>query len=337
MKKLSCRAILKEIKRKTEEEILVLEYTHSNDPYPVYQYPQPEETNYKGEVVKFTFGWARRQKKNMFMYRVIFDYIFYTMEGKKLKVSDGEIQTLFNTYFRRLEVVESFEHRDEFTTHLYAQAMEVLETENREAEEHKSQGFLRRLLDKDSTLELQVKKIREIEQKLRKLNNDMKQARSDWDDKEITGSELDEIREGKDRSIAYFTAYLIHLNDKYKRTSESAKYRRRKFLKSCFDSKHLYGTDIPVESPVLVFKNASTLKFIIEQYCSWYNNVKFVNEIAEAKKPKPSKQELIRLARISAIEEQLKLDPDISNRQLSKVLKIPKSSLDALVSKYKLR
>lgn len=278
MVRMNCAEILR--KRKEENEALTLIYEKTYETYPFWQ-----DSSIQNDNSRYKASWTRKSKKYTFIYKVIFSATYWVEEGNKLNVSDGEIQDVFNSFARRLEVVESFDHLDEFSLHLYNQCLSVLAKEKGEVNDYNKQSTFRKWLDKDSTLDLQLKEINVIRRTLNKLNNELESAIKDWRFKKINETELDEIRNLKDKDIWYFEDYLEHLTDKYKRVSETAKYKRRKFLKSCFDRKDQL-IEQPVENPKLIFKNTSSLSFMISEYCKWFNKVKFPNEIKQAVKDK---------------------------------------------------
>ena len=67
-----------------------------------------------------------------------------------------------------------------------------------------------------------------------RIDGKIRTMKKDWDLKKITGSQMDEQRVGLDDARDYFREKLDYLLEKYKRTSESGFYKRRRLLKSCF-------------------------------------------------------------------------------------------------------
>lgn len=341
MQRLNCTKILNGAKIKAVEQIQICNYEKTNKPYPKWEF---KETNYLGQEIDNKFGWSRKLEKYKFIYTVINNNIYYTHEGEVLKITDKEIQQTFNLYVRLIEVIESFSHRDDFTHYLFHEAKNSLAEEEQEVNEYNELGALRKLLNNDATLDLQLKEIGKTRQIIVRLNDEMKEAIAHWKAHKITGSELDTIRNKKDEYIQYYTSKLEYLSNKYKNTSEKTKYRRRKLLKACFNSTELYSIEF-IKNPTLLMKNISSCEFIIRQYCKWFNEVKFDIEIAINNRIKKNEDKKIKRAQKKSNREleserrtQILSSYIKSNLSLSAIAKetnISKSAIQRILNKLR--
>lgn len=289
MKRVNCSELKRNIRAKIDRYPLELNYSNSNDPFPR---KVKESYDYLGKQIQINGTWSWIQRKKAFIYYVIFEQTFHIDEGRKLKVSPVEINETFTKYTYMLEVVEKFEYSDEFFRFLFKKAKEVIVEEKAELKKFQSNGsFLNRLLGSYDILNHDLQTMKRVASKLIEIDNKMKDAISKWEERILSGNELDEIRKDLDSARSYYRDYLDHLIQKYKQKSELKRFKRRRILKGCFKSSELKDEQ-STNIPTLKFNNISTLNFLIEEYCKWFND-KFRNEIvAERQKKIPSKREI---------------------------------------------
>lgn len=287
MERLNCAALKRRIKNNVELYPWTIEYERTNDPYP--RATEATYSDYLGESVSTNGGWSRVQRKYGFIYLVIFEKKYYNNEGHRLNISDAEIQSVFNKFARTLEVLEGFDAIDEFHSYLYEKALEVVKLEEHELEAYRKKTFVAKLIDNDSTLDLQRNEITRTSKDLILIDGKIRSMINDWKEKKITGSQMDGQRLKLDEAREFFRDKLDYLLEKYKRESESGHYKRRKLLKSCFDHRELYNLNEST-TPHIRHRNLSTVTFMLEEYCRWHK-YRFATEIAEFKK-KPSAKDV---------------------------------------------
>lgn len=343
MEKMNFTTLKNQIKLMVDTYYLTHEYEQTNDPYP--NKSKEEYSDYLGKTIDLKGAWSKNQEKHAFIYVVIFNKLYYRKEGLKLGVTDFEIQDTFNKFIRTIEVYEGFEHKAEFRQYLWQKTLEVFELEKREQKDYQDKTFLRRLLDTDSMLILHLKQIDIVRKDFMRIDGRIRSMLNDWKNKQITGSEMDAIREQLDNSREYFRNKLYYLQEKYKTVSENGHYRRRKLLKNCFSYKELdeANSEAPME---LNYKNLTTVKFIVEEYCRWYNK-RFSNEIKDANKiavnrAKQAKRKQLKLnskqytqkqERIQLVERLYK--EKMSIREIAKQTQLPRSTVNRIVSELK--
>jgi len=323
-------AFKRKIKERCSKIPLKLEYERTSEPYESY-YEESEHFDYLGKRIGYN-TWTRVQQKYGFIYRVIFTKLYHNDEGRRLNISDAEIQTLFNKFVYTLEVLEEQDHLEEFHDYLHAQAKAVLELEKKEQEAYNKKSLLRKLIDNDSMLSLQNKAVDDATKRLKEVNSKMNNLFNDWKHKKISTEELAVGRDKYDDAIEYYRDLLNYLTAKYKATSENGHYRRRKNVKNCFHYKDLYN---PVDDkrPQVRHKNLSTVKFMLEEYCVWYNRT-FAAEIAAAKKTKePSAREQERLRRFEVLTPYKESKLSIS--KISEETGISKSAVQRILSELR--
>jgi predicted DNA binding protein len=306
---------------------LTLIYERTTEPYESSR--MEEYKDYLGETVNIG-SWSRTQQKYSFIYTVIFSKLYFDDEGKRLKVSDAEIQNTFNKFGRTLEVLNSQEYLNEFHAYLFQEAKKVLELEKREQQAYNKKHLLRKLLDNDSMLHLQMRVIQKTSDKLKEIDSKMYALINDWKHRKITAIELDYERNRLDEAREYYRDLLDHLVAKYKSKSESGHYRRRKNLKSCFNHSDLYNPKHD-EQPEILERNLSTVTFMLEEYCRWYNE-RFADEI-NSSKTNVTPRNLEHMRRISLLTPYLRSDLSIAN--IAEQTGISKSAVQRILSQLR--
>lgn len=342
MERINCSSLKKHIAKIQIDIPLILQYIESKEPY-----PKSNEVllDYLNEPLLRKGKWDKMQRKFQFIYTVIFEGIYYLYEGKELKVSDEEIQMIFNKYVRTVEIIDTFAHLQEFSIYLYRKAKEVLEIEKQELEAYNNKSFLRKLLDNESMLSLHFKAINQTSRSLVIVENNIQQLFNDLKRRIITGAELDAPRETLERSKEYYRDRLDYLLIKYKQTSENTLYRTRKYLRCSFDHKELHSIE-HVANPTISPRNLSTATFVLEEYCRWYND-RFTHEIEKAKKitlnvAKQEKRQQLKLSSKQYIQKQERiqlieplLEENISIREIAKRTGLSNSTVQRIVAELK--
>ncbi|MGV6862606.1 MAG: hypothetical protein ACWA41_12605 [Putridiphycobacter sp.] len=255
----------KQVRKLCKEQPLIKEYKHSDERYPRNV---EQERSFDGEVIPTIGSNSRFQRKSQFIYNVIFSGIYHNNEGDKLKVSDAEIQTKFNKYYRWVEVLESFDIEDEFIQEIYQEARQVLEDEQAELDDFENSKWIEKVLHPDKYLVSLRSELLRYKIELKKIDKKKYELHDSIKYRKIKGEQYDIEMDKLEDGYHLFRSLIDSRMMKYKQKSETAFERKRLRLRGCFEFKDLHNPD-PVPNPRLKYRNIVVTSFLVNEYCQW--------------------------------------------------------------------
>ncbi len=250
------------------------------------------------------------------------------------------MQKLYNSFRVRQDKFNSFEHKDEFREYVHKLAVDSLKTVRNEQKKFDEQNLVFRILYSNPTMKARRKQISSIRDRVTHLNEVMTQNMQRYKEREISIQEFDDIRCDVDELLEYYYEKIQELNSEYGKVSDLPQYKRRRRLMMSFRIDDLEPHE-RIFIPQFFFRNKTTINFLIEEYCRWFNNVKFKEEIEDQQREtKNRKRREDRAMKTSDQEKKRKknqrklkkyLDSPLSYGEISRITEIPKTTVRRLL------
>ena len=348
MEKLNYSALKRDITTTSISANRVLDLEQNNGDCPYHEWLDISQSD--SNAINIANSWKKKVAKTDFIYNTIHDnnQFFYSSKANELNVSLTEINTTYNRYITVVNVIENklkINENSDFVMDLYSEARQVIVDEKKEKIEFQNKGTLRKILDKNPIIQQQRDDIYQVTKSIYDVNSQRQILSKKIMDKEISvkdaQNEIDELYFYKEK----FEEHLINLSNRYRQKIQSAKYKRRRFLKKCFNINDL-ESEVPGNIVTISYKTIEVGKFVIEEYCRWFNN-KYEQEIKLKRKETINENKRIKRLEQKSETPQIQLKKErtiqveelfvdgLSNRQIAKETNIPPTSVDRIIKELK--
>lgn len=330
VKKMNASKVKTNINTKCVGQPLTVEFGYTNiNPT---RTPKLDELDFYDNPILY-LPWSFNHQRRSFIYQVIHTKSYYLKEGKRLNVSDSEISETYTKLFYFREEIAAFTHREEFDKYLFDCYLQELEQAQHERMSYQNATLFEQLMQHNSTPERVWESIEQLTKSIKSLDTERKSLFDQLKRKTITAVDFDQQRAPLDDMIADKYDLQQSLLLRYKRMVDSAKYRRRHYLKLAFVTASISLDSIFFDEVQL--KLLSVCRFYVSEYCRWFNKT-FKSEIAESArllKLENRKQKRLANKKPNPRLEVLRpyLESDLSYQSIADKTNIPKSTVIRLL------
>lgn len=261
---------------------------------------------YNSKVKRKDIKTALWRAKSQFVYLAIRTKTYHSAIAKKLHISRRYIQDVYNKFSYSYQWLIEQEHLPEFTEYIYAQARIAYLDEIKKAEEFENSGILNKFVNPSPPKYWSLSRITESNKKIQYLLMEIKILNSQLSSQEINSTEFHTKKMKLTAEIDSETPKIRYELNRLNAYKGGEAVKNFLYIGS-IPFKHLFTYDLS-DDKRLRLTSVTKNKFLIREYCRWFNAIKYVNEIKTARTQKNNYR---RKASYNSLNNNKKLEKEV--------------------------